>query len=879
MIKIAIIDLLGLAYDGNTLNKRGLGGSESAVILMSKELADIGFNVTVFNNCIDSQASWPGKFNKVKFVDHTQSDTSEIFDIVISSRSVYPFFANNQYGEMCANATHKVVWMHDTFCEGDHHIEDMINQGIIDELFTLSDFHSTYVLNCDHGGKRNFEVLKHKVFQTRNGAVKYINEIDLSKKDKNHFVYNASVTKGLKPLLNNIWPKVKEQIPNAHLTVIGGYYRFREGAEPDAQENDLHEFERSISKDLNVTFTNVIPQKQIADILANATFMIYPTDFPETFGISSLEALLYKTPIITSRFGALEETAIDLACYKTNYASVPNSLFPNIDAEAQANIFVAKVLEAHNNEYLLQQKQNYCDIIEDIYGWDTIALQWKQHFYFKLEKYLNLEDYRKVQQINDKVKRVYGRRFNNEVERQVYKSYGNQRRIVIISPVWNASDYIKTHCESIDQQDYNNYLHLVIDDCSDYPVEDLDLPKNPKREIISNNGRYGCIRNQINAFERWVEDDDIVILLDGDDFLVSNNTIFHYYNNLYNNGIEFTYGSMWSLADEIPLIAQDYPQDVKKNKRYRDYLFNWNIPYTHLRTHLGRLCKDMDPKIFMKDGKYRMSGMDNPLFYEIIERADPSKIKAVKEIMCFYNDINPLNDYKVNKMEQNENASISYVAPDQRSEIKKIEERPGDINILVAVPTNKYIEPATFKSIFDLKVPSNVKLHFEYFFGYMVDQVRNLAVEWGKNYDYIFFVDSDIAFDESALIRLLSLNKDVSSGVYVQRKTPSNITEVYVDTHRGQENLLWTDDLKYKVMQVSAVGMGCCLIKGNVLRSMHYPYFYYTSALNHDHAISEDTYFCNKVKDMGMEIWVDFGVICEHHGSNVFTPQEQKELS
>ena len=36
MLSVAIIDVLGLTYDGNTLSKRGLGGSESPVILISK---------------------------------------------------------------------------------------------------------------------------------------------------------------------------------------------------------------------------------------------------------------------------------------------------------------------------------------------------------------------------------------------------------------------------------------------------------------------------------------------------------------------------------------------------------------------------------------------------------------------------------------------------------------------------------------------------------------------------------------------------------------------------------------------------------------------------------------------------------------------------
>jgi hypothetical protein len=50
-MKLAIIDKIGLCYDGDTLSKQGLGGSETAVILISKHLQKIGFQVTVYNNC------------------------------------------------------------------------------------------------------------------------------------------------------------------------------------------------------------------------------------------------------------------------------------------------------------------------------------------------------------------------------------------------------------------------------------------------------------------------------------------------------------------------------------------------------------------------------------------------------------------------------------------------------------------------------------------------------------------------------------------------------------------------------------------------------------------------------------------------------------
>lgn len=852
-MKLAIVDLLGHPYDGDTLTKRGLGGSESAVILMSQELTKIGFEVTVFNNSIDSQAS-PGTYGGIRYIDHSQFKDNETFDIVISSRSVFPFFSNNPYSHMCMRAKYKAVWMHDTFCEGDQHIEAMINQGYIDELFTLSDFHSTYVLNCDHGSKRNFEVLKHKVFQTRNGAVKYLDEVDLNKKDKNHFVFNSSVTKGLTPLLEDIWPEVKKHIKDARLTVIGGFYRWKEGSEPDEQENSLRRYMNSTPDELDVTFTGIIPQREIADILSNAGFMLYPTQFPETFGISTLESFLYKTPVITCNFGALNETAIDLASYKIDYANMPNVLFPGINREDQAKKFVDQVLNAYHNEYLYKQKQEYCGVVDDIYGWDTVALQWKQHLYFRLEKYLPVDEYRKVCYINDKVARIYGRRFNNPVDRIQYKSYNEQRRIVVISPYRNADDYIIEHCLSVDQQEYKNYIHVVIDDCSDNIIE---LPPNPKRLVLRNEERKGCIQNQLMVFNRFVQDDDIVILLDGDDFLVSNNTIFHYYNDLFSKGIKFTYGSCWSLADEIPLIAQEYPEEVKANKRYRKHHFAWKIPYTHLRTFSGDLVQSLNENIFMKDNQFMMSGMDNPLFYELIEKCNPDEIKAVKEVVCYYNDVNPLNDYKVSP-EQNKNASVSYT------------EKKDNKKILIALPTNKNVETETFKSIYDQIIPEGYETEIQFFYGYQVDQIRNLIAEWGKNYSYLFCVDSDIVLPNDALIKLINADKDVISGVYVQRND-KQIVELYEDTAQGQINIP-TNKMEQGLMKISACGFGCVLIKQKVLSTLQYPHFKYKSALNHKNTVSEDVYFCNKAKENGFEIWADTTILCKHKGTTFFEP-------
>lgn len=669
-LSVAIVDIMGIPYDGTTLKKRGLGGSESAVILMSKELTKLGFSVTVFNNCVDDAK--PGIYDGVSYRNVKDIPDNEKFDIVISSRTVFPFvpkqmqnminFDASAFSFMRTHAKLKIVWMHDTFCAGDHILENLVVNGFIDELFTLSDFHTSYVTTCNHGVKRMFEVLKDHIFMTRNGIVRYSNQVDISKKDPDLFVYNASTSKGMVPLVEDIWENIKRNIPGARLKIIGGYYKFAEASEPDEQEKKWRSLATNQKyKDLGVEFTGIIKQSEIAEILSEATFMIYPPAFPETFGISTLESLAYNTPLISSRFGALEETAVAQACYMMDYPIEPNNVYPTINAKEQQNNFINLALSAHRNKYLLQQKQHYCNIIKDISGWDSVAKQWKQHLIQKLGLYLHVDEYREVSSINSRVHTVFGRRFHNKEE--FYIPRNPQQRILIITPVYNAEKYIERCIASVVTQDYDNYLMVIIDDnSSDATIAAAEniinaSGKADKFKIHANKENLGAVCNQISALVTYGHTDDIVMLLDGDDSLMPSNQIFQFYNNLYDGTTEFSYGSCWSEIDNIPLIAQEYPDQVKRDKSYRKHLFNWNMPYTHLRTFKGHLLNGLNESDFKDgDGNWYKAGGDGAVFYSLIENADPDKIKVVTDIVYRYNDASPINDYKVNGKIQTQNA-------------------------------------------------------------------------------------------------------------------------------------------------------------------------------------------------------------------------------
>ena len=890
-VKIAIVDIVGMTYDGDTLKRGGLGGSESAVILVSEQLAQQGFNVTVYNAC-DEEGSTPGIYNGVTYKPlGSIANDRVVYDVVISSRCVTPFvpehyfnypqttnrkYAYQAFDFIRKNAKLKVFWMHDTFCWGDDILEDLAVQNAIDEIWTLSDFHAMYVMNCSHPRMRNYEVLRRKVWTTRNGIVKYFDSVDLSAKDPNMFIFNANMSKGLDPLLNLVWPRVQQRLPDARLTVIGGFYKLGAAFAHDNEETEFNKIAGAHFNNPTITFTGIVSQQEVADLSAKASFFIYPTALPETYSISTLEALYANTPLLTCRFGAMEETASTFSHY-IDYALVPNGLFPDINPEDQANKFVDMVEKIYRQPRIPRAKE--LDVIKDIAGWDTVGLEWKQHIYSKLGYYMSREENQQARYTKSKYHKIFGRRYSTPEEWLAPKQ-ATEQKIVVVSPFYNAMDYIKKCIFSVASQDYDNYEHWLIDDAStdsSHTIAEETIKRLPanirsKFKLIRNLSNQGAVSNHMMTI-KGLAPTDVVMLLDGDDSLVNRPDIFDYYNKIHQDH-DFTYGSCWSMVDNIPLVSQPYPPEVRAVKAYKDYRFNWNMPYTHLRTLKAGLLKDESYSRFQDaDGRWFKAGGDNATFYAALENCDPDRVYVVPDIVYNYNDASPLNDYKVNKDEQDRaiNTIVGNIVPPvavPQPQVAKMKKR-----ILIAIPTNRNIEAETFKSIYDLVTPEGYDVHFQYFWGYQVDQVRNLIADWTirNGFDYLFSVDSDIAFAPDTLAKLLSHDKDIVSGVYIQRIPGRHTIEIMRKNQFGGVTHVDFADIKDQgLVPIDGCGFGCVLIKSEVLKGIPYPHFLYHSAIDHANTVSEDVHFCNQARDRGFTLWCDTSILCDHIGSWTF---------
>ncbi len=107
------------------------------------------------------------------------------------------------------------------------------------------------------------------------------------------YVGRLSPEKGITTLLN-AWAELHEKIP---LRVIG-----------DGPCREM--VEQAAASDLRITAFGYLPLEQVYEQLRDATCLVMPSVWYETFGRTIIEAYAAGTPVIASRMGAMQELVI-----------------------------------------------------------------------------------------------------------------------------------------------------------------------------------------------------------------------------------------------------------------------------------------------------------------------------------------------------------------------------------------------------------------------------------------------------------------------------------------------------------------------------------------------------------------------------------------
>jgi len=276
------------AWNPETASKNGIGGSETAVIEMSKRLASRGHKVRVFNDC----SGMEGTFGGVEY-SHFSKYGSLSCDVLVSSRK--PSAVDDGHK---VSARARLCWVHDVHCGPELTHARALR---IDRFLTLSQWHRDYFLahhSCVHPDQ---------VLVTRNG-------IDLSRfdrpvvRDSKRAVYSSSPDRGMQVAIC-VWPRVRERIPGAELHVFYGFQTW-EACADDNQRRLIANLKQMLKdyETAGVVFHGRVSQDELASEYLKSSVWPYPTWFTETSCISAMEAHAAGVRMVTSPIAALNET-------------------------------------------------------------------------------------------------------------------------------------------------------------------------------------------------------------------------------------------------------------------------------------------------------------------------------------------------------------------------------------------------------------------------------------------------------------------------------------------------------------------------------------------------------------------------------------------
>ncbi len=160
---------------------------------------------------------------------------------------------------------------------------------------------------------------------------------------------------------------------------------------------------------------------------------------------------------------------------------------------------------------------------------------------------------------------------------------------------------------------------------------------------------------------------------------------------------------------------------------------------------------------------------------------------------------------------------------------------------------------------------------------------RNIAILNALKHDFthIFFTDDDHVFPPDTVMRLLSHEVDIVSGLYCMKFPPFPII---VLNNPNEKNMSAFIDIQkigaHGLYEVPRVPAGCLLVTTDSLRAIQgvlkdglYNNKWFTIGQIQSDQWGDDLWFCDRARDAGINIYVDSSVRVGHITKCILTPE------
>jgi GT2 family glycosyltransferase len=194
---------------------------------------------------------------------------------------------------------------------------------------------------------------------------------------------------------------------------------------------------------------------------------------------------------------------------------------------------------------------------------------------------------------------------------------------------------------------------------------------------------------------------------------------------------------------------------------------------------------------------------------------------------------------------------------------------------LIAVPCFDMVHADFMESVINLEKPDNV--YFTVVKNTLIYSARNIvAGNAVKNeFDRVLWLDSDMRFPRDLIPRLsahLDNGLDYVTGLYFTRRLPirPNIfSELWWKENGGELDAGAKMIYRYPegLCEIVASGIGCCMMSVDLIKRVGDKF---GSPFTPFDGMGEDLSFCYRVSKLGVKMYCDTSIKCDHIGQAVY---------
>ena len=139
--------------------------------------------------------------------------------------------------------------------------------------------------------------------------------------------------------------------------------------------------------------------------------------------------------------------------------------------------------------------------------------------------------------------------------------------------------------------------------------------------------------------------------------------------------------------------------------------------------------------------------------------------------------------------------------------------------------------------------------------------LAQIAVDQG--FTHLWLVDNDMSFPPDTLARLLAHQKDLVGAAYNYRAHPLRTVVKMLD---AQGQVVIPESIPESLFVCHAIGSGCKLVTTDALKKIPRPWFGLEWNKEGQISKSDDVWFCEAAKSVGIETWCDPTIQAKHIG-------------